>query len=196
MHRRYAPLAAPLLLLVLAACPEENSISCPANTSSVGQLTLDFAGQHPAGECVAVSLDGGDGGFLGPLAIDSGVTTSANLCYGQVSGQGQLTLVLPGKSSRTAPLLDGGGFLFVGSTNSTNGTACLCPVNITETFSGNLVPPDPDAGFRTLSDGGIPFPVGLTGTLQDTLHASDAGDPTCACAMPCNVTYGIQGSTF
>ncbi|HEY2031027.1 MAG TPA: hypothetical protein VGH20_17640 [Myxococcales bacterium] len=194
MSRKLA--AVPLLALVfaVAGCPSEQSVSCPSGTSSIGQFTLTFGGQHPQGECVATSLDGGDGGFLGPLALADGGQSEGNICFRETNDGGQVTLVLAGKNNRESPLLDG-GFVFQGGTASaTNGTACLCPVDIAEVFSGVLVPPDPAAGFARLADGGIPFPVAINGTLQDTLSAADAGDPTCACAMPCTVTYGVAGS--
>jgi hypothetical protein len=186
--------AAPLLFLLCAACPAEQNANCPSGTDSIGQFTLSFAAEHPKSECVATSLDGGDGGFLGPLALADGGQTSANVCFRETNDGGVVTLVLSGKNDRTSVLQDG-GFVFQGGTASaTNGTACLCPVNIAEVFSGVLIPPDADAGFRRLADGGIPFPVGISGTLEDTLSAADAGDPTCACAMPCTVTYGVAGS--
>ena len=195
MPRKLAAVPAlALAILAVAGCPSEQNVNCPPGTSSIGQFTLTFAGQHDAGECVATSLDGGDGGFLGPLALADGGQSAGNICFRETNDGGQVTLILAGKNDRSSPLQDG-GFVFQGGTASaTNGTACLCPVNITEVFSGVLVPPDPDAGFTRLADGGIPFPVALNGTLEDTLTAADAGDPTCACAMPCTVTYGVAGS--
>lgn len=183
-----------LSLFAFAGCPSEQSVNCPSGTSSIGEFTLTFAGEHPRGECVATSLDGGDGGFLGPLALADGGESAGNICFRNTNDGGVVTLVLSGKNDRSSLLVDG-GFVFQGGTASaTNGTACLCPVNIVEVFSGVLVPPDADAGFGRLPDGGIPVPIALHGTLEDTLSAADAGDPTCACAMPCTVTYGVAGS--
>jgi hypothetical protein len=204
-ENRWKPIAPLAALLFLAGCPEEIGQQCPPQTASVGQFTLAFAGQHDAGECIAVAVDGGDAG-VGPLAFDDGGLSSATLCVGAAGDGGQqLSLIVAGKQGvRTSPLLDGGGFNFTGATNAgTNGTACICGVDISETFAGNLVsalpddagfaPPD-DAGFALQPDGGLPPTAGLTATIKDTLTAVDAGDPTCICQMPCTVTYNVAGA--
>ena len=49
--------------------------------------------------------------------------------------------------------------------------------------------------FSTSAVGGkAPAQAKNETTLQDALSAADAGDPTCACAMPCTVTYGVNGT--
>jgi hypothetical protein len=191
MLRTLAPLAA---LLLLTGCPEEVGLQCPAQANLVGQFTLNFAGDHPAGECVVSSADGGD---AGPLALTDAGQSAATICFGVLGdGGGQLTLVQPGKTARTSELFDGGGFSFAGSTDPTNGTGCICPVGIAETFTGNLLGAIPDAGFAVQDDGGLPAVTGVKGTLTDKLTAGTAGDPTCLCATPCTVTYDISGSRF
>jgi hypothetical protein len=191
MMRKLSPLAA---LLLLVGCPEEVGLSCPPGATSVGQFALTFAGQHPAGECVAVSADGGDAG-VGPLALDAGVVSSATICFGPAGDGGtQLSLIVPGKGVRFSPLFDGGSFDFDGSTPPTNGTACICPVGITEDFAGTITGLTPDGGFAVQDDGGLPVAESLTATVKDTLVAGTAGDPTCVCATPCTVTYGITGT--
>jgi hypothetical protein len=194
MLRKLAPLAA---LVFLAGCPEEIGVQCPPGTSSVGQFTLGFAGQHPAGECVAVSVDGGDAG-IGPLALQDGGVQSGNVCFGPPDDAGQqLTLVIPGKSPRPGFLLDGGRFDFTADNKDagpTNTTACVCPVSVVESFTGTLVGLTPDGSFAAPDDGGLPVAASLNGTLKDTLTAGTAADPTCICAMPCTVTYTITGT--
>jgi hypothetical protein len=190
-RRWLLPLAA---LLFLTGCPEEVGLGCPPGAGSVGQFALNFAGQHPAGECVAVSVDGGDAG-IGPLALDDGGQQSANLCFGPAGdGGSQLSLVIPTKGVRVSRLSDAGEFSFDGSTPLTNGTACICPVGIAETLAGRLVGLTPDAGFAPQSDGGLPPVISVQATLKDTLTAGTPGDPTCICTTPCTVTYTVNGT--
>jgi hypothetical protein len=193
MPRALAPLAA---LLLLSGCPEEIGLQCPPQASSLGQFTLNFAGQRSGEECVATSADGGDAG-IGPLTLDDAGQGAATLCFASASdGGGQLTLVTQGKTARTSPLADGGTFAFQGSTEVTNGTNCICPVGIAETFTGKLVGASPDAGLTPQDDGGLPPVLSLNGTLTDTLTAGTAGDPTCICKTPCTVTYLVTGTRF
>jgi hypothetical protein len=192
MLRKLSPLGA-FLVLLLAGCPEEIGLSCPPGSTSVGQFVLNFAGQHPAGECVAISVDGGDAG-IGPLALADGGEQSANVCFGLGDGGGpQISLVIPSKGVRLSPLGDGGSFDF-GNNNTapTPGTGCICPVAISEDFAGNLVGLTPDAGFALQSDGGLPVVAGLNATVKDTLTA--AADAGCICNLPCTVTYAITGT--
>jgi hypothetical protein len=193
MLRKLSPVGA-LLVLLLAGCPEEVGLSCPPGATSVGQFVLNFAGQHPAGECVAVSVDGGDAG-IGPLALEDGGEQSANVCFGLASDGGpQVSLVIPSKGVRFSSLGDGGSFDFTGNTAPTPGTGCICPVGISEDFAGNLVGLTADAGFALQSDGGLPVVAGLNATVKDTLTMGTAGDLTCICSLPCTVTYAITGT--
>src|SRR5262249_44124496 len=116
---------------LLTGCPEQVGDQCPKGTTSLGQFNLAFTGEHPAGECKAPQLDGA----VGPLVLENGGTRSATFCYGTASdGGGQIQLFVPQSSTRTSPLLDGGGFIYPASSSNVVGTACdatdggTCPV--------------------------------------------------------------------
>jgi hypothetical protein len=186
----------PLLALALCAagCPSEVALNCPPSTASLGQFTLAFKPIHPdAGECIQVTTDAG-------VQVSSTLTTddagsTGLFCYAGVDGGGiNLTLVVPGKGALQTPLVDG-GFNFTQQSDPTNGTACACPVTISETFKGTFSGFD-DAGIAALSDGGLPLVSSVSGTLNDTLTQVTAGDAGCLCVTPCTVTYGIDGTRF
>ena len=180
-----------LALLLLAACPEQVGQQCPAHSIAVGQYTLNFVGEHPAGECTATLSDGG----VVVLALDAGGSRGATLCLGSgPDGGAQLQLVVPGKGARPSDLLADGGFHFAGHSDPVPGTPCACPVAIDETFDGFLRT-TPDGPVALQSDGGLPRITGLSGVLTDAL-SKDAGTTGCLCALPCPVTYQITGTHF
>jgi hypothetical protein len=184
------PLAA---VALIAGCPVEVGFQCPANTQPVGQFTLNFAAADAGNACVAVSQDGGDAG-IGPLTLTDAGQNAGTFCFGAPNSAGQqLQLVISGKGSRPGFLLDGGGFFFDGGTPATTGTACVCPVTIGESFSGQFIGVDADAGFALQPDGGLPLAVGLTGTLTDTLVGTP-GDTSCICTTPCTISYSVTGT--
>jgi hypothetical protein len=184
------------LAFAAAGCPEEFGLQCPPGTTSLGQFNLLFVAQHPdAGECIATTTDAGVTSSSYLTADDGG--SSGIFCYSATaSGGTSITLVVPGGGGARNTALVDGGFSFVAApTASTPGTACVCDVVIAETFSGTFVPFD-GGTEAPYPDGGLPFVSAISGTLQDTLTAADAGDTSCACATPCTVTYGIVGSPF
>jgi hypothetical protein len=184
------PLAA---VALIAGCPVEVGFQCPANTQPVGQFTLTFAAADAGNACVAVSHDGGDAG-IGPLTQTDAGPSAGTFCFGAPDSHGQqLQLVISGKGSRAGFYLDGGSFLFDAGTPATNGTACVCPVTIGESFSGRFIGIDADAGFPFLPDGGLPPAIGVTGTLTDTL-TGNASDTSCICATPCTIRYNVVGT--
>jgi hypothetical protein len=176
-----------LLLLLPAACLEQSGLQCPPNTSIVGQYALGFTGTHDAGECI--HNDGGpDGGPL-RLTLDDAGVKSATVCVGTwPDGGTQLNLLVAGKGgARTSDLLPDGGFLFANAAGQT--TACGCEVTVEETFGGYLRTAGP---FVLRPDGGLPPITGITGTLADGV----TGGTSCACNLPCTVTYSINGTLF
>jgi hypothetical protein len=181
------PLAA---VALIAGCPVEVGFQCPPNTTPIGQFTLNFAAADAGNACVAVSQDGGDAG-IGPLTLTDAGQSAGTFCID--SSKQQLQLVISEKGSRTGLYLDGGGFFFDGGTPATTGTACVCPVTIGESFSGQFIGVDADAGFALQPDGGLPLAAGLTGTLTDTLVGA-AGDATCICTTPCTISYSVTGT--
>ncbi|MGZ6126323.1 MAG: hypothetical protein ACXWLR_15250 [Myxococcales bacterium] len=179
------------LLLLLAACPEQSGLQCPPNTSIVGEYALTFTAAHPSGECIAA--DGGtDGGPL-PLALDASFVKGVTLCVATASDGGpELQLVAPNNGLKKSGLLDDGGFHFTGAAVTQAQTACICDVNITETIDGNLLTGGP---FALRPDGGLPVITGINATLVDLLTDAGGGS-ACTCALPCTVTYSLEGSTF
>jgi len=181
-------IALPLLLL-LAGCPEQSGLQCPPNTNLVGEYALTFTADHDAGECIAQT----DAGAV-PVALDDAGVKGSTLCLATAADGGpQLQLLVPGKGgARTSDLLPDGGFHFVSDPVLGQGTACVCDVNIAETFDGYLLTGAP---FALRPDGGLPLVTGVSATLKDRL--SDAGPGTdCRCALPCSVTYSVAGAPF
>jgi hypothetical protein len=181
--RAGAPL---LVLLFLAACPEQVGQQCPPNTVPIGQYALGFAGQHPDDECRA-DVRTPD---AAAVARDDGGTQPGALCSGSGDGGPAVWLVIPGKSARQSVVLADGGFHFPAHSDPILGTACVCAVAIDETFDGFLE--SSGASFAPLPDGGLPEVNGLSGTLTQHL-STDAGAGTCACDLPCEVVYSIRG---
>ena len=178
----------PLFAIFLTACPEQVGQQCPAHTVALGQYAINFAGQHPTGECQATQADGGS---PTPVAREDAGTSFGALCYGTADGGQQIWLVIPNKGVRSSDLADG-GFHFVSHTDPVQGTACVCAVGIDETFDGYLTTTPPGLPFAQ-SDGGIPSVTGLTGAIVDTL-STPSGTTGCQCALPCGVTYAITGT--
>jgi hypothetical protein len=183
-----------LALFLLAACPEQLGQQCPAHSVAVGQYTLDFVGQHDAGECIATQGDGG----VADVTRDAGGTLGATLCFGQgADGGPQLQLLVAGKGVRPSDLLPDAGFHFVSpSSAGVTGTACGCAngVTIGETIDGYLLTSQ-DGGVAIQADGGLPLITGLAATLVDTL-TPPTDTTSCLCTMPCSATYTIIGTRF
>jgi len=178
------------LLLLLAAGPEQTGLECPPNTGTIGQYSLNLAGTHDAGECIASPPPGSDAGPL-VLTLDDGGTRSAIFCLGTSDGGPELQMLLTGRGGvRKSPLLDDGGFRFVNDPLVVQGTACSCDVTINETFEGSLIASGP---ITVQPDGGLPPINAVAGTLID--RVTDAGD-SCRCAFPCTVSYAVSGAPF
>ena len=70
-----------------------------------------------------------------------------------------------------------------------SGSACLCPVDLTETLTGQ--PRIADGGvFGLEADGGMPAVVGVSGTLVEAISASSTSG-ACACALPCAAGFSF-----
>jgi hypothetical protein len=180
-----------LLLLLLAACPDQSGGQCPPNTSLVGEYTLNRAANHDAGECIATL----DAGGTQPLAMDDAGVLGSTFCVGTAADGGpQLQLLVPGKGgARKSDLLPDGGFHFVSDTVTAPGTACVCDVNDSETFDGYLL--SGSGPFMLRPDGGLPTITGVAATLIDHLALPNGGSGTaCQCALPCTFSYSITGA--
>jgi hypothetical protein len=184
----------PLLVLFLAACPDTSGVSCPPNTTTIGQYALAFDAGHGSGECIATPTDGAT---PTPLALDDAGTKGATFCAATgPDGGTQLQLLIPNKGGvRTSDLLPDGGFHFVSDPVVAQGTACVCDVNDVETLDGFLLTSAP---FALLPDGGFPPVNAVSATLVDQLSNAAPGNPDagCICALPCPVTYFLHGTLF
>ena len=180
-----------LLLLLLAACPDQSGGQCPPNTSLVGEYTLSFKANHDGGqECIATL----DAGGPQPLALDDAGVKASTFCVGTAADGGpQLQLLIPNKGARKSDLLPDGGFQFVSDTVLAQGTACVCDVNDSETFDGYLL--SGSGPFALRPDGGLPTITGIAATLIGQLALPNGGSGTgCHCTLPCSFSYAITGA--
>jgi hypothetical protein len=181
-----------LLLLLLAACPDQSGGQCPPNTSLVGEYTLGFKANHDGGqECIATL----DAGSTQPLALDDAGVKGSTFCVGTAAdGGAQLQLLVAGKGgARKSDLLPDGGFHFVSDTVLAQGTACVCDVNDSETLDGYLL--SGSGPFAPRPDGGLPTITGIAATLIGRLTLPNGGSGTaCHCALPCSFSYSIIGA--
>jgi len=179
-----------LLLLLLAACPDQSGGQCPPNTSLVGEYTLNYKANHDAGECVAAL----DAGTTQTLALDDAGVKASTFCVGTAADGGpQVLLLVPSKGVRMSDLLPDGGFHFVSDTVLAQGTACVCDVNDSETFDGYLL--SGSGPFALRPDGGLPTITGIAATLIGQLALPNGGSGTaCHCVLPCSFSYSIAGA--
>jgi len=179
-----------LLLVLLAACPDQSGGQCAPNTSLVGEYTLNRAANHDGGsECIATL----DAGGTQPLARDDAGVLGSTFCVGTAADGGpQLQLLIPGKGgARKSDLLPDGGFHFVSDVVTAQGTACVCDVTDYETLDGYLL--SGSGPFTLRPDGGLPTITGIAATLID--HLADSGPGTdCHCNLPCSISYAISGA--
>ena len=193
--------AACALLLLTAACPDTLGQHCPAKTSAVANFSLQFIGQHDAGECANTSIDAGNGApYL--YTIDAGVPQPSTLCFGAGSDGGpQLFLAVPGSAPRSSDFLPDGGFHFEGTAPGTSGICGSCLISIDEKFDGFLLGAG-DAGVAIQDDGGLPPITALVGTLTDSLTNQGGGacivnpDAGTGCNTPCLDTYTVTGTPY
>lgn len=177
---------------MLAGCPETVGQSCPPSSYALGQYSLSFAVLDAGSTCTLTTTTDA-GSTTGPLAASDGGQQTATICAGDATdGGGSIYLVVPGKGSRKSDLLPDAGFSFVGHTDPTSGSACICAIAIDETFSGRLTGAW-DGGVPAQPDGGLPPITGLSGSLVDQLTTPGTG---CACNVPCAVTYTVTGTRF
>jgi hypothetical protein len=183
---------APLFALLLAGCPETVGQQCPPNSLVMGVYSLAFSGLHPADECrILVTSDGGKADAA--IAQADGGTFAGTLCA-KADGDGGtvLYLVIPNHGQRPSEFFTDGGFRFLGHTDPTPATACVCPVAVDETFDGVLTGAW-DGGFPLGADGGLPLVTGLKGLVVDRFTTTGGN---CACNVPCNVSYSVVGTRF
>ena len=193
-HRPLRPalLHAALLasLAPLSSACELTSTSCPGKLSSVGTLTLSYSPRDGGDTCLITrQSDGGPANL--PLGITPS-TTSLALCAGQ-DGAGAVSLALAiGSSGYRTVTADAGSFALTASTANAAGSACACPIDLTETLSATLLRADGGTvGFE--SDGGFAPLSGLVGALDYAVRAS-AGGAACSCNLPCGIHYSLAGT--
>ncbi len=177
-----------LLAILLAGCPEQTGQECPPDTATIGQYTLTRSAIHDAGECTA--LNASDASV--PLGIDDAGLIGATFCSAGTSDGGtQLQLLVTGKGGvRTSDLLADGGFHFVSDPLVAQNTACICDVNVVETFDGYLLTGAP---FALQPDGGLPNVTGIAGTVTDQVTPAGTG---CRCNAPCPIVYAVSGTRY
>jgi len=181
------------LLFLATGCPESLSASCPTSSSTAGNFTLNLVLQPSSPQCkVILGLDGGPAD--GDVAATPTAQT-ATLCSGPDPGDAGpiVYLAVQNRAARQSPLAPDGNFTFTTTSTNVGGTVCGCPVDITETITGFLVPATPGS-FQLAPDGGLTPSVGtISGTLVDVL-ARNAPDSGCLCNDPCNLTYTLTGT--
>ena len=191
-------LLALLLGVALAGCPDTSATAqlCPGNTRAEGTFTTTITARTDAGnDCRVVSSP--DGGhpdasiFVAAQTFDSALCSSTGVDGGPVLWFALATRI------RLSPLGDGGTFVFGTDNTRFEGTACNCPIFITERIEGTLLAADPDAGL-SLSDGGLPPLKGFVGVVRDLVDAGgpleDAGGLPCYCNTPCVTTYDLTAT--
>jgi hypothetical protein len=183
-----AALLLPLLSLVCAAACE-SSLACPPGFSALGSFSVGFSPIDAGAACMINKMT--DGGPADASLVSTPSSALMILCGGTTDA-GDLSVSYSFRGSGThSAKLDGGAFgqSNAGSTGQA-GTACLCPLDLTETLTGTLRTADGGA-FGLQDDGGFVQVTGITGTLTEAISAS-AGSTACACTLPCSAGFSYS----
>jgi hypothetical protein len=185
---RRLPLALLLPLAgVLGAMACDSNLACPPGYGALGNFTVGFTAVDAGAACIITrTTDGGpaDASLTGTPAA------ALMLLCGAATDAGEVALAYSFRGSGTHSVtLDGGVFTQSTTATGQTGSACLCPLDLTETITGT--PKTADGGpLRVEADGGLGVVTGITGTFTEGVAAS-GGSTACACTLPC-----VAGYTF
>jgi hypothetical protein len=163
----------PLLLLV-PACFDQGAV-CPTGTGAIGTFSLSYTQVDGGDTCVVTMLP--DGGPANSPLLSTPPATALVFCAPD-GGSGQTYLHFAGQGPR-AVSMDGGDFSYSDSASGIVGSACACPLDIAETFSGHL----------TIADGG--GATAFSGRYDEALSSGAGG---CLCNVPCGGHYTVSGA--
>jgi hypothetical protein len=188
-------LCALTLLFLATGCPESLSASCPTSSVAAGNFALNLALQPSSSQCrVVLAVDGGpaDGDVASPPT-----SQAATICSGPDPADGGpvVYLAVENRTLRQSALGPDGNFAFTTISPNVTGRVCgtACPLDITETITGSLVPSTPGP-FHLGPDGGLtPAIASISGTLVDAVAVTPGGTG-CLCNLPCNLTYQLSGT--
>lgn len=183
---RFALLLPAAGLLCAVAC--DSNLACPPGFSALGNFTVGFAAVDAGPACtITRATDGGPA----DASLTGTPSPALVLLCGTATDAGDVALAYSFRGSGTHSVtLDGG--VFSQSTTGANqtGSACLCPLDLTETITGT--PKTADGGLlRVEADGGLGPVTGISGTLTEAISAS-AGSTGCACTLPCVAGYSFS----
>lgn len=181
--RRRLPLA---LLLAAALCAVAcgPDLACPPAYSWLGNFNVAFTPIDAGAACMITRKT--DGGPADASLINTPAPTLLLLCGAPKPDAGDNAFSLSYSFRGTGThntMLDGGTFSQANSAGGQSGSACLCPIDLTETISGELRTAD-GGTFRLEPDGGLSPVVGISGSSIVAVSAS-AGSSNCACTLPC-----------
>lgn len=183
------PAALVLGLAAAVACTTNDEL-CPVGTRKEADLVLRLTPQEAPGTCrITQAADGG--------AMDAGLFPGlqgfqASLCSSQGSDGGMVWLATA--TFAQASLLGDGGTFSFGNSSSFTGTACGCPLAVTELIEGRLVPLVADAGVAVGTAGLTPI-GSLEGLVTDLADRDPPdGGAACRCNLPCATVYDLAGA--
>jgi len=185
-------LRAALLLVgagVLCAVACDSNLACPQGFNALGSFNVGFTSVDAGAACMINKMT--DGGPADASLIGQPDSKLMLLCAAQNDGGLSLSYSFRGTGTHTVDL-DGGVFAQANTGTGQTGSACLCPLDLTETITGTLRTADGGA-FAVEADGGFSPVIGITGTLAEAISASSSSS-SCACTLPCvaGFTYTSQ----
>ena len=177
----------PLALLfaaALCAVACDSNLACPPGYNVLGNFNVAFTPIDAGAACMITRKT--DGGPADASLLNTPAATLLLLCGAHKGDAGDGTFSLSysfrGTGTHNATL-DGGAFSQANTAGGQSGSACLCPIDLTETISGELRTADGGA-FGLEQDGGLSPVVGVSGSSFIAVSAS-AGSSHCACTLPC-----------
>jgi hypothetical protein len=160
--------------------------SCPDNTVPIGSYNVAYAAVDAGDTCVVGYLPDG-----GPTRYDLITTPTAStmLLCATPADAGATSLYLAGLPLG-AP--DAGLYTSTGGNTNVTGSACLCAVDIGDTFTVTF--PTLDGGAFAYVDGGAPALPKFTARIDYALVHNSGDTNACACNTPCGSHFAIAGS--